>query len=94
MIRPTLVARLDSLRFGFRGGPKSADECGTRSGGNPIFSELPLIVSCKGSLARKDSGTSKPNYNGAAILAVMGITVLGDGIGKVKEGTTDEIRSA
>jgi hypothetical protein len=33
---------------------------------------------------RKGSGTSSPTYAGAAMLAVMGITDLGDGIGKAK----------
>ena len=38
------------------------------------------------------SGTSSPIYECAATLAVMGVTVLGDGFGSAKERTTDEIR--
>jgi hypothetical protein len=35
-------------------------------------------------------GASNPSYDDTPTLAVMGITILGDGIEKAKEGLTDD----
>jgi hypothetical protein len=81
---PLAVAGQNSLRFGFRGGPESADECRTRSR-EIRYSPSCLDLGLAGQLAcEAELEAPNPSYHGAAILALTGITVLGDGIWKAQ----------
>jgi hypothetical protein len=70
------------LLFGFPGGPESTDEW-VRVGGKSDILRVALICVFRGRLAYEaELEASKPSYDGAVTLAVMGITVQGDGMGK------------
>jgi hypothetical protein len=76
------------FRFGFGGGPDGDD--GVRVGETRYF-RVALNRSGRGPVANEE-GLREPQTQtttDAAAPAVMSITVLGDGMGKAKEGLTD-----
>jgi hypothetical protein len=80
------------FRFGFGGGPDGDD--GVRVGETRYF-RVALNWSGRGPVANEE-GLREPQTQtttDAAAPAVMSITVLGDGMGKAKEGPTDVARS-
>jgi hypothetical protein len=91
VLSPHLVAGHDSYDLGFAAARKARVRDQGR--GKSAILRVASIWVLQGRLAYEaELGASKPRYDGVTTLSVMGITVLGDGIGKAREVLTDANR--